>query len=600
MKIIAAVSLLLAALMSAVAISASAFSREVEAHQMDEFEPTVPACAAGPDCVSAAAWWKDCQGAHTVGTLFDPSSNIRSCLCSPGHAIPSHPDWFSRLKGCIICVEMVVGNHGPGAPLYAQVDAIAGSSSSDVGYCKSTLTSSGFAEKIQEVAKAKSFPLSLPEAIVPVAARDVVSPRAPNLVSAHRPRSTNSGRPIHASSSLTVAGRDETSATPTTESFTASKSAEFTFTPPTGTFAPISLPPCLPQAPDHSMSQLGCTPTDVSTEPTNTLISPRSLHHGCAQDYCLRRAARSAPAAAASFCASYTRATATASAGLPRYFSHCEDSPSRVSSACSCLGRRTSSISKAVSRVSESMPHLPAIAVPLSAFALSFPPGSPAHIMLSSTTAAFSTFSFSPGPSIPPVSSTAATFSTFHVSPGPSIRPIWSTAATFSTFRASPGPPIAPSSISTPAQAIHTPSNGTNWTTLPATHQVLACVNPESAPDCSAASSVFSHCLADPNPYDCLCSNSKSHQQWKASVAGCTACLMKAMPGEIESQPPWPMSRLAVNVARAQDIYCEHDAHVADGLQRLKRVGGILSAQHQCPVRFWDMTVLSAPLDLAA
>ncbi|KAK6583600.1 hypothetical protein PZA11_003330 [Diplocarpon coronariae] len=141
MKIIAAVSLLLAASMSSFAVSASPLSREVEARQVVEFAPTVPACAAGPDCVSAAAWWSDCQDAHAVGIPLEPSSNVRSCLCSPARAIPSRLDWFSNF----------------------------------VGYCKSTLTTSGFVEEIQEVVKAKSFPLCLPEAILPVGARDVGS-----------------------------------------------------------------------------------------------------------------------------------------------------------------------------------------------------------------------------------------------------------------------------------------------------------------------------------------------------------------------------------------------------------------------------------------
>ncbi|KAI6716787.1 hypothetical protein JHW43_000739 [Diplocarpon mali] len=553
MKIIAAVSLLLAASMSSFAVSASPLSREVEARQVVEFAPTVPACAAGPDCVSAAAWWSDCQDAHAVGIPLEPSSNVRSCLCSPARAIPSRLDWFSNLKNCIFCIEMVVGNQGPGAPLHAQIDAIAGSSSSFVGYCKSTLTTSGFVEEIQEVVKAKSFPLCLPEAILPVGARDVGSTGA----------------------SLTLAGRDKASATSTTSSCSASESSGFTFNPPTGTFAPISLPPCLPHEPGNTMSPLGCKPSEVSTGLTNTLVSPRALHHGCGQDNCLRQAIRSAPAAA-SLCDLYTQATDTFSAGLQKYLSHCEGSSSRVSSACSCLGRHISSVSKAISTADESANHLPTV-VPSYAPTLSLTSRPPNHAMAFSAPEASSAFSLSPGLSTTPASSAALTFSTFPFSPGPSI---------------------APSSVSPSAQATHTPSNGTHWTTIPANAKILNCARREYAPDCTYAGSIFHRCLKSSNPHHCLCSINKSNQQWKVSVTGCADCIAKAYPGEIESQPSWTMSMLTRNVGLAQDVYCASEKNDEDGIKHLKSAGLLLTKNHQSPIKFWDMTVLTEPLDV--
>ena len=54
----------------------------------------------------------------------------------------------------------------------------------------------------------------------------------------------------------------------------------------------------------------------------------------CNADNCLR-ALRSTPTKASSFCATYTTSSNTATA-IPTYGSFCSNSPSRVSSACSC------------------------------------------------------------------------------------------------------------------------------------------------------------------------------------------------------------------------------------------------------------------------
>ena len=54
----------------------------------------------------------------------------------------------------------------------------------------------------------------------------------------------------------------------------------------------------------------------------------------CNADNCLR-GLRATPSKASSFCASYTRTSNTATA-IPTYGSFCSNSPSRVSSACSC------------------------------------------------------------------------------------------------------------------------------------------------------------------------------------------------------------------------------------------------------------------------
>ncbi|KAL8919365.1 MAG: hypothetical protein Q9208_006818 [Pyrenodesmia sp. 3 TL-2023] len=74
-------------------------------------------------------------------------------------------------------------------------------------------------------------------------------------------------------------------------------------------------------------------------------FSSRSLLHlfpllglssaACNSDNCLR-ALRATPTKASSFCATYTKTSNTATA-VPTYGSFCSNSPSRVSSACSCV-----------------------------------------------------------------------------------------------------------------------------------------------------------------------------------------------------------------------------------------------------------------------
>ncbi|KAI9053972.1 hypothetical protein LZ554_002916 [Drepanopeziza brunnea f. sp. 'monogermtubi'] len=240
MKATTLISLLLAVSICLIS-AASGLSQQVEARQVIDTTLTVPGCATGPDCSAAATYWSDCQVAYTVDMPLDPSSFARSCLCPPGRAIPSHPDWFSKLKSCIICVEMVVGNQGPGLPLYMQIDAITGSSSSSVGYCKNTLSMVEFMRKIREVANAKHFPLTLPEAVVPDKKPRAVTQAT--IVDETFIR-TASASPLHRSSNHT---RPHPS---------------FNFTHPS-TLDTVSQPPCLTRV--GTVSQLDSRPTSMES-----------------------------------------------------------------------------------------------------------------------------------------------------------------------------------------------------------------------------------------------------------------------------------------------------------------------------------------------
>jgi hypothetical protein len=72
-------------------------------------------------------------------------------------------------------------------------------------------------------------------------------------------------------------------------------------------------------------------------------LSLLHLSIACASDNCLRALKRHS---AADFCSTYTTAISTATTSLPAYVTACSDSPSRISSACSCLA--TASVSTCV------------------------------------------------------------------------------------------------------------------------------------------------------------------------------------------------------------------------------------------------------------
>ncbi|KAH8892926.1 hypothetical protein GQ53DRAFT_861207 [Thozetella sp. PMI_491] len=67
-----------------------------------------------------------------------------------------------------------------------------------------------------------------------------------------------------------------------------------------------------------------------------SLVSLVSLAAACSSDNCVR-ALRGHPESATEFCNTYTTATSTETTDLPTYATACANSPSRISSACSCV-----------------------------------------------------------------------------------------------------------------------------------------------------------------------------------------------------------------------------------------------------------------------
>lgn len=124
-----------------------------------------------------------------------------------------------------------------------------------------------------------------------------------------------------------------------------------------------------------------------------TAVQSAAAAHVCAHDNCLRQAIRSA-LAVSSFCASYTLATNTASAGFPGCLSACNNSPTRVSSACTCLATYTSSVAQA-SSTAASGTTTPSASSPISSPLMSSLYSTSSSSLTSATTTVYTTSSIS-------------------------------------------------------------------------------------------------------------------------------------------------------------------------------------------------------------
>ncbi len=61
---------------------------------------------------------------------------------------------------------MVVGDQGPGGYLSSQMETLAGSPNSFIGYCHNSFDTDTFVQKTRNLVAAKKFPLVLPEAVL--------------------------------------------------------------------------------------------------------------------------------------------------------------------------------------------------------------------------------------------------------------------------------------------------------------------------------------------------------------------------------------------------------------------------------------------------
>jgi len=130
--------------------------------------PNLFAASSGSPTELAIAYVEgDCQGARYQGQPFDPNSDIRYCLCPPARSKPNHVDWIGKLRNCIQCVERVLGNQSPGTLISSQMEELAGSTNSFVGYCKNSFGTADWHRKTRDLGISKSLPLVLPEAVLP-------------------------------------------------------------------------------------------------------------------------------------------------------------------------------------------------------------------------------------------------------------------------------------------------------------------------------------------------------------------------------------------------------------------------------------------------
>ncbi|KAL2066722.1 hypothetical protein VTL71DRAFT_2794 [Oculimacula yallundae] len=537
--------LVLLAVLSILAIT-SAVNPVLEQRQGEVIDttPSVEDCASSPDCMSAAIWWFDCQRAHIIGQPSDPSSNVRSCLCPPGRAVPSHIDWYSKLHSCIVCVEMAIGKQSADSPLYLQIEQLAGSPNSKVGYCHGTLSTQEFVKKTKDLVKAKEFPLELPEAVLRPQGRHTVRAATPiggiilddmdsfiafPMSSAlTHPESTQ----IERSSTPTAVPNDQFStfsAVPLESLLASTETAIPTaiFNSEFATFSAVpmesflaSIATATPTAVFNSeFSTFSAVPMEsflasLSTAiplPSSTNIDCSNDHVGefdthpynateksCDHDNCFRQAVRSG-SAVATFCATYTKTSNTAPNGIPSYLSLCDNSPARISSACSCLDTHTSTISSA---------------------------------SLASST-----------------------------------------------------------SYSAPLPTLVLVPEAFEWASLPVSPEVSACAR---STDCLRASEIFITCAAEEkkrggNVKFCFC-NTNHKDRWTTSLSTCATCIAKSLPASPPSTAPASRELMVGIVDMTASIYCEPASH--GSIERLQMAGRLITAYLQSPVKFFDMSLV--------
>ena len=102
-----------------------------------------------------------------------------------------------------------------------------------------------------------------------------------------------------------------------------------------GTGVPTSSGSGLTQTGGSSISTTTSQPTNTFTVPTNS-VSATTSSIKCHHNNCYRQMVKSL-SRVSPFCATYTQAVNTATTGLPTFVSNCGGSPTKISSACSCL-----------------------------------------------------------------------------------------------------------------------------------------------------------------------------------------------------------------------------------------------------------------------
>ncbi|KAH7370894.1 hypothetical protein BKA65DRAFT_545592 [Rhexocercosporidium sp. MPI-PUGE-AT-0058] len=544
-------SLLLAAL-SALAFT-SAISPIVEQRQIIDTAPTVADCANTADCKNAAAWWNDCQRAHVIGQPFDPSPNLRSCLCPPGRTVPSHIDWYFKLRNCVVCVEMVVGTKDRAPPMYIQIEQIAGSPSSKVGFCHGTLSTEEFIQKMKDLVKAKNFPLSLLEAIIQPVGGEVA--RAATPIALSHPGFTKadvSSTPTALPNSVF----STFSAVPM-ESFLASLTSVTPTALPNSLFSTFSAVPM-----DSFLASISsATPTHSSQYHT---MSSRTPIKNCNHDNCFRQALRSEPAVA-SFCATYTNAPNTASTGIPGCLSGCDHSPGRVSSACSCLASHASMLSNTLPASSQTS--ITKSSVPTAITSNPYFSTTNSATYHTSTTSC-STTSTHPTPFVSTVTSSSST----------------SSLSTSSLSTSS----LSTSSLSTSSSStVYPTANPTKWITFPASDAVKACA---ASRGCVNANTYYNTCLKGNNDealWNCFCK--KWPIAWKKNLGQCTQCLESAL-------PRFAGNGLITNVTESnRQRYCDVTGPKAGAKPILISLGASLTQKYQSPLAMFNMTLVDAP-----
>ncbi|KAK0127930.1 hypothetical protein ONS96_007428 [Cadophora gregata f. sp. sojae] len=572
-------SMLLAALSALAFTSALSSGLENRQGQIIDTAPTVTDCANGPDCKLAATYWNDCQGAHVLGMPSDPSSNVRSCLCPPGRAVPSHIDWYSKFRNCIICVEMAAGTPRHDLPMYIEVEKVAGSAHNSVGYCHGTLSTEQFVDQMKSLVKEKEFPLELPEAVLKSAGGKGGVERAVTPITLAVPMHTTT--PFSAPTAPAHSGFSETALTAVPNSLFST----FPAVPMSSVLASISAASFLSSIPTAVPNSLFSTFPAVPMSSVLASISAASSSAPTAVPNSLFSTFPAVPMS--SVLASISAASSLTPTAVPNsLFSTFPAVPmSSVLASISSAMMTTKTSASQVSSRSTSTPVLNCSHDNCFRGALR---SAPAVMSFCST---YTQNPVTAGTGFPscllpcnnsPVSiSSACSCLASHSS---SI----SSAISMPTFtsKASDNSEDSATTTSLSSPSVYPTANPAKWISLPASEAVKLCAASKS---CVNAHIYHDTCLKenDEGVWKCLCK--KWPIAWKYNLNQCTQCLENTLPrfaSNVES--------LTTVVEQGRAAFCAYTGSKDGAKDALVTTGKIITEKYQSSAVLFNMTLIDA------
>ncbi|PMD38718.1 hypothetical protein L207DRAFT_634723 [Hyaloscypha variabilis F] len=394
------------------------------------------------------------------------------------------------------------------------------------------------------------------------------------------------------------------------------------------------------------------TSSHTSTNAAQITAPTAPVVQGCNYDNCLRQAIQS-EVVVVPFCNSYTTAAQTSTAGYPAYISMCNNQPSSISSACTCLNSaqtptqsstaaqsQTSSIQSQITTAypttiqsqtasethtstnagvattessSHHGGHLTTVVIWTTRLTTITGGGahssSPTETTDTSCTTTSSETS-SPISIAPSSTNTQSTLST-SVKKSPHSTSYYSTTTRTtlvtvfhlqvrrqSILPLSSSTPVVKSSTIAASVTSSTTSSATpvstTWVTFPPSEGIKVCA---ASQDCVNGASIYSQCVRDEVngnqtlAWNCLC---KTNAEWQSTVLNCAACVAKNLPSVVNGVPA---SDLVLVLNQTMNLFCSETAPVvlASSVSGLAHTGLYLTDLWESPIDFFNLTLLAAP-----